>query len=329
MKAIIQTGYGSADVLALAEIERPQPSPGRVLVRVHAASLGAGDCLCVRGSPFPARIGIGLFSPKPDHVVGLDFAGVIGAVGVGVSGFKPGDLVYGECLGACAEYAVASATRIASMPSNLPFAEAAAIPTSACTALQGLRDHGRVRPGQRLLINGAAGGVGTFAVQLGKVFGAEVTGVCSPSHVELVRGLGADRVVDYTKEDFTIGASRYDVILDNVGNHSLSDARRALTPNGIHIPCSGRAGLGWMLRAALDAAFVRRQSAPFVGVADRESLAALAELIEAGKLRPVIDRMYPLAQTADAVRYLDGGHAGGKVVVSMVSGNLAQSGRSR
>ena len=234
-----------------------------------------------------------------------------------MTGFHPGDEVYGECRGSCAEYAVAKEGSIAHKPHNLTFEQAAAVPTSACTALQALRDHGKVRPGQKVLINGASGGVGPFAVQLAKAMGAEVTAVCSTRNVELVRSIGADHVIDYTREDFTKGGPRYEVILDNVASHSLSETRRALTPDGLLLPSSGHAGMGWIIGAALSAIFIRQQGRPFVAATNSESLLALGELIEAGKVTPVIDRTYPLADAPEAFRYLDEGHARGKVVVAV------------
>jgi NADPH:quinone reductase-like Zn-dependent oxidoreductase len=320
MRAVIQTGYGSADVMELKEIEKPAPGDGQVLVRVCAASLAAGDYFGMRGTPFPIRLVVGFPRPKKDHVVGLDFAGIVEAVGPNVSHFQPGDEVYGECRGSCAEYALAKEGGLAPKPANLSFEQAAAVPTSACTALQGLRDHGKVKPGDKVLINGASGGVGPFAVQIAKALGAEVTGVCSTRNVEMVRSIGADHVIDYTKEDFTKGGARYDVIMDNVGSHSLSAARRALTPTGVHIPSSGHAGMGWVIAASLEGIFVRQQAAPFVAATSSESLLALKDLIEAGRVAPVIDRTYRLGETAEAFAYLDEGHARGKVVIAVGPG---------
>jgi NADPH:quinone reductase-like Zn-dependent oxidoreductase len=317
MKAVIQTGYGSADVMQLKEVERPTPGEGEVLVRVMAASLAAGEYFGMRGKPFPIRFYIGFPKPKKDFVVGLDFAGVVEAVGPNVSRFRPGDEVYGECHGSCAGYAVADEGSIAPKPRNLTFQQAAAVPTSACTALQGLRDHGKVRPGQKVLVNGASGGVGPFAVQIAKALGAEVTAVCSTRSVEMVRSIGADHVIDYTKEDFTKGSPRYDVIMDNVASHSLSVTRRVLTPDGLHVPSSGHAGMGWIMAAALAGIFVRQQAAPFVAATNSESLFALKDLIEAGKVTPVVDRTYPLGETDQAFAYLDEGHARGKVVIAV------------
>lgn len=320
MNAVIQTGYGSADVMELKELDTPTPGDGEVLVRVMAASLAAGDYFGMRGKPFPIRFYIGFPKPKEDFVVGIDCAGIVEAVGPNVTRFQLGDEVYGACRGSCAEYAVAKEGGLAPKPANLSFEQAAAVPTSACTALQALRDHGKVRLGQTVLINGASGGVGPFAVQIAKVLGAEVTGVCSTRNVEMVRSIGADHVIDYSQEDFTQGGPRYDVILDNVASHSLSATRRVLTPNGLHVPSSGHAGMGWVIAASLAGLFVRKQVAPFVAATTSESLLALRELIEAGKVTPVIDRTYPLSEAAAAFAYLDEGHARGKVVIAVGSG---------
>ena len=319
MKAIIQTGYGSADVMKSGEVGKPAPGDGEVLVCVAAASLAAGEYYGMRGRPFPIRFYIGFPRPKKDFVVGLDCAGVVESVGNGVTRFKPGDAVYGECRGSCAEYAVAKESQIAPKPANLTFEQAAAVPTSASTALQALRDHGKVQPRDKVLINGASGGVGTFAVQIAKALGAEVTAVCSTKNVEKVRSIGADHVIDYTKVDFTKGSARYDVIVDNVASHPLAAARGVLTPTGLHLPSSGHAGMGWIIAAAFQAMFVRQQSSPFVAVTNSESLLALNEFIEVGKVTPVIDRTYPLSETADAFAYLDEGHARGKVVITITA----------
>jgi NADPH:quinone reductase-like Zn-dependent oxidoreductase len=317
MNAIVQTGYGSADVMEYRQVDKPTPGVGEVLVRVMAASLAAGEYFGMRGRPFPIRFHVGFPRPRPDFVVGIAFAGIVESVGEGVSDFCPGDAVYGECRGSCAELAVAAAGSIARMPLSLSFEQAAAVPTSACTALQALRDHGGVRPGQEVLINGASGGVGPFAVQIAKALGAEVTAVCSTPNVEVIRALGADRVIDYTREDFTEAGPRYDVILDNVASHSLSVTRRALKPDGLLLPSSSHAGMGWIIAAALSAMFVRQVGKPFVAVTNSATLRALNELIEAGKVMPVIDRVYPLRDTARALAYLDEGHARGKVVIAV------------
>jgi NADPH:quinone reductase-like Zn-dependent oxidoreductase len=317
MRAFVQTGYGSPDLIEPSEVEVPTPEAGDVLVRVRAASLAAGDYFMMRGKPFPARLAIGFPKPKKDHVVGLDFAGIVEAVGPGVTRFQLGDAVYGECRGSCAEYACAAADRIAHKPNSQTFEQAAAVPTSGCTALQGLRDQANVQPGQKVLINGASGGVGPFAVQIAKALGAEVTGVCSTRNVEMVGSLGADHVIDYTQEDFTQGGPRYDVIMDNVASHSLSECRRALTPDGVHIPSSGHAGMGWIIKASLTAPFVRRQGKPFVASNNSTDLAVLAEFIDAGKVTAVVDRVYPFDKIPEAFRYLDAGHARGKVVIAV------------
>ena len=252
--------------------------------------------------------------------MGLDFAGVIEAVGGGEHGLRPGDEVYGECRGSCAELAVAKVGAIAPKPPELTFSQAAAVPTSACTALLALRDHGQVRPGHAVLINGASGGVGPFAVQIAKALGAEVTAVCSTGAVELVRSLGADHVIDYTREDFTRAGPRYDVILDNVASHALSETRRALKPDGVLLPSSGHAGMGWVMAAAVSSMFVRQQGKPFMATTTTESLLALNALIEPGKVRPVVDRTYALRETGRAFAYLDEGHARGKVVITVGAG---------
>lgn len=317
MRAFIQTGYGSPDVIEARDLGMPAPGPGEVLVRVHAASLTAGDRFLMRGTPFPARLAVGFPRPKKDHVVGYDFSGIVEAVGAGTVSFAAGDAVYGECRGSCAEYACAEARRIAIKPSTLTFEQAATVPVSGCTALQALRDQANVTSGQKVLINGASGGVGPFAVQIARALGAEVTGVCSTRNVEMVRSLGASHVIDYTREDFTKSGPRYDVILDNVASHSLSETRRALAPGGIHIPSSGHAGMGWIISAALAAPFVRAQGKPFVATTTAEDLSELAELIDTGKVTVVIDEVFPFERTVGAFRRLDEGHAAGKLVIAV------------
>ena len=315
MNAIVQTGYGSSEVMKLCEVDVPAPAQGEVLVRVKAASLAAGEYFGMRGRPFPVRFYMGFPKPRPNFVVGIDFAGVVESVGDGVAEFGPGDEVYGECHGSCADYAVASVGSIAHKPRNLTFEQAAGVPTSACTALQALRDHGKLRGGQHVLINGASGGVGPFAVQIAKALGAEVTGVCSTHNVEMVRSTGADHVIDYTREDFTKGGPRYDLILDNVASHSLSETRRALKPEGMLLPSSGHAGMGWVIAASVSSMFVKQMGPVFMAKTNTESLSELRELIEAGKVTTVVDRTYRLAETAEAFAYLDAGHARGKVIV--------------
>jgi NADPH:quinone reductase-like Zn-dependent oxidoreductase len=317
MRAVIQTGYGSADVMRRAEIDKPEPGEGEVLVRVVAASLAAGEYFGMRGKPFLTRLYIGFPKPRKDYVVGIDCAGVVEAVGPNVTRLRPGEEVYGECRGSCAEYAVAKEGSLAPKPVSLTFEQAAAVPTSGCTAFQALRDHGKVQPGHKVLINGASGGVGPFAIQIAKALGADVTGVCSTRNVEMVSSIGADHVIDYTEEDFTKQTARYDVVLDNVASHSLSDVRGVLTPTGIHVPSSGHAGLSWVIAAFVSSVFVRQQGAPFVAVTDTRTLTALTELIESGNVAPIVDRTFELDETADAFAYLDTGHARGKVVIEI------------
>jgi NADPH:quinone reductase-like Zn-dependent oxidoreductase len=319
MKAIIQAAYGSPDVLALREIARPVVEDDGVLVRVYAAAIHAGDYFGVRGSPALVRLWIGFPKPKKDYVVGADVSGRVEAVGKNVARFSPGDEVFGQPGGGCAEYVCASADRFARKPVNLSFEQAAAVPVSALAALQGLRDAGNVQPGQKVLVNGASGGVGSFAVQIAKAMGAEVTGVCSTRNVGMVRSLGADHVIDYTQEDFTRGGPRYDLILDNVANRSFADCRRALTPRGKLIPNSGHAGLGYVVKAFVRSLFVAQQGRPFVAASKTEDLVALKELIEGGQVTPVIDRTYRLGEAPEAFRYLGEGHAKGKVVITVRS----------
>jgi NADPH:quinone reductase-like Zn-dependent oxidoreductase len=320
MKAIVQDRYGSPDVLEFRDIDKPVVNAGEVLVRVHAAGLHAGDCFIVRGAPFPVRLATGLLRPK-HGVPGLDLAGRVEAVGDDVEGFRRGDEVFGASTGTCAEYACAAEDKIALKPANLTFEEAASIPTSALAALRGMRDAGKVQPGQRVLVNGASGGVGTFAVQIAKSFGAEVTGVCSTRNVDMVRSIGADHVIDYTREDFTRRGQCYDLVLDNVENRSLSDCRRALTPNGTLILNSGTGakGIGFLIRLVrplLLSPFVRQSLRRYLSIPNHEDLVVLKELVESGKLRPVIDRTYPLRETPAALGYIEAGHARGKVVIT-------------
>ena len=316
MKAIVQDKYGSPDdVLQLREIDKPVVKDDDVLVRVRAAALHAGDYFCMRGVPYGVRMVVGLPKPK-NYVPGFDVAGHVEAVGKNVTRFQPGDEVFGACKGACAEYACAGEGKFVLKPANLAFEQAAAVPTSALAALHGLRDAGKVQPGQKVLINGASGGVGTFAVQIAKSFGVEVTGVCSTRNVDMVRSIGADHVIDYTKEDFTQSGRLYDLILDNVANRSFSDCRRALTPQGTLIPNTGHAGMGYVVKAFVLSAFVRQQGRPFIATPNTEDLVVLKELIESGKVTPVIDRTYPLSKTPEAMGYVGDGHARGKVVIT-------------
>ena len=315
MKAVVQTGYGSADVLELREIDTPTIGDDEVLLRVEAASIAAGDYFMMRGKPAMVRLFVGLFKPRKDYVVGLDVAGRVEAVGKNVTLWQVGDEVFGECKGACAEYARAAADKLAPKPSNLTSEQAAAVTTSAATAMKALRDAGKLRSGQKVLINGSSGGVGTFAVQIARALGAEVTAVCSTSNVDMVRSIGAGRVIDYTQEDPTQGEERYDVILDNVANHSLSAFKRVLTPEGILVSNSGHAGLGYIMKAGAVSMFSSHQAKPFVATPKTDDLVELKEMIEDGELMPVIDRTYPLDETSEAFRYADAGHVRGKVVI--------------
>jgi NADPH:quinone reductase-like Zn-dependent oxidoreductase len=316
MKAIIQNGYGSPDVFELKDIENPEVGEDGVLVRVKAAALHAGDYYTMRGEPYMVRFSAGWPKPK-DYVPGFDAAGQVEVVGNNVTRFQPSDEIFGACSRTCAEYVCASEDKFDLKPGHLSFEEAAAVPTSAVTALRGLRDAGRVQPGQRVLVNGASGGVGTFAVQIAKALGAEVTGVCSTGNLELVRSLGADNVFDYTQQDFTKSGERYDLILDQVANHSFSDLRQALAPNGAYIPNSGNAGLGFVITAFIRSLYSNQQGRPFLATPNSDDLRVLNELIESGQIKPVIDKTYPLSETPQAFRYLDQGHACGKVVITV------------
>jgi len=316
MKAIVQNDYGSTNVLKLKEVENPVVKENDVLASVSAAALNAGDVFSMRGSPWLARFTVGFPKPK-NYILGWDMAGRVQEVGDKVTRFKPGDEVYSSCSHTLAEYACAAEDEFAMKPANLSFEQAAAVPSAAITALQGVRDEGKLQPGQKVLINGASGGVGTFAVQIAKAFGAEVTGVCSTRNVDMVRSIGADHVVDYTQEDFTQSGQRYDLILDNVANRSFSDLRRALTPQGIIIPNSGHGGMGYVFKAYLLSPFMHQQGSPFMSTPNHEDLVVLKELIEADKITPVIDRTYPLSETPEAIRYLEEDHARGKVVITV------------
>jgi NADPH:quinone reductase-like Zn-dependent oxidoreductase len=319
MQAIVQDRYGSTEVLQSRDIAVPEIGASEVLVRVHAASIHVGDWILMTGSPFVMRLATGLRKPK-NRVPGTDFAGTVEAVGADVTRFRPGDDVFGWGAGAFAEFAHASEDQLVEKPRDLTFEQAAAIGVSASTALQLLRDDGAVQPGQKVLINGASGGVGTFAVQIAKALGAEVTGVTSTKNVEMVRSIGADHVVDYTQEDFTAGAERYDLILDNVGNHSMAQTRRALTPDGTLISNGGGHAdgkLGRTIRAMFASMVVRQQATPTVKTQNRDDLVALKDLVEAGKVTPVIDRTYPLNEAPAAIGHVAAGHARGTVVMTV------------
>jgi len=325
MKAIIQDAYGSADVLELRDIDQPVPKDNEVLVQVHAAGLHRGDWHVMTGLPYLIRLvvpDLGLRKPKV-RVRGMDVAGRVEAVGSNVTRFQPGDAVFGWCDGSFAEYAAAPEDNLAPKPANLTFEQAAAVPTSAFAALQGLRDSGQVQAGQKVLIIGAAGAVGSFAVQLAKAFGADVTGVCSTTQVDLVRSIGADDVIDYTRDDVTDGTRHWDLILDTAGHRSLSQLRRALTPKGtlVIVGSEGRGrwlgGFDRSLRAPLLSRFVGQRLRMLASTPRQEDLQTLRELIEAGKLTPVIGRTFPLGEVPEAIRALEAGHTRGKLVITV------------
>jgi len=322
VKAIIRDAYGSVDVLRLADIDQSVAGDADVLVRVHAAGVDQGVWHLMTGTPYVMRLaGFGIRAPK-NPLLGYDVAGRVEAVGAQVTEFQTGQEVFGTCRGSFAEYAVARPDRLLSKPDNVSFEEAAAVPISGYAALQAVREHGGVRPGQRVLIIGAGGGVGTLAVQIAKAEGAEVTGVCSASKTELVRSVGADHVIDYTREDFADGRNRYDVILDIAGNRSLSELRRALTPRGTLVIVGGEDAGNWLgvrrqLRAAALSPFVRQKLGFFISKERRQDLEELRRLLEAGTIRPVVDRTFPLEEVPAAIRYLRDGQARGKVVITI------------
>jgi len=324
MKAITHCEYGSSDVLKLEDVEKPVPNDNQLLVKVHAASVNPLD-LTIRG-PLLIRPLLGLRKPK-DTRLGVDYAGSVEAVGKNVTNFKPGGEVFGGKNGAIAEYVCVLADRaVVAKPGNMTFEQAAAVPVAAITALQGLRDKGKIQAGQKVLINGASGGVGTFAVQIAKSFGTEVTGVCSTRNVDLVRSIGADHVIDYTKEDFTRTDQRYDLIFDLVGNHSFSERRHILNPNGICV-MAGLGGAGWHegfatrllgeLNGYLRSRLVNQKFIAYIAQFNKADMSILADLMQTGKITPVIDRTFRFNETADALRYLETGHARGKVVINL------------
>src|SRR3989454_5222300 len=325
MKAIVYCDYGVAN-LKLEEIEKPVPNDDQILVRVRAASVNPYDWHFIEGTPKIMRaMGVGLRKPK-DTRLGVDFAGTVEAVGKNVTQFKPGDEVFGGKDGAFAEYVCPRADRaVALKPANITFEQAASVNIAGITALQALRDKGKVQPGQTVLINGASGGVGTFAVQIAKSFGADVTGVCSTKNVDLVRSLGADHVIDYTKEDFAKGEQRYDVILDNVPNHSLSECRRILNPNGKYVMIGGGGPndsrwigpFGRVINTMILSPFVSQKMGMMMADPSQKDLAVLADMMQSGKVKPVIDRTYKLSEVPEAIRYLEQGHARGKVVITV------------
>ncbi len=321
MKAIVYCDYGSPDVIKLEDIEKPAPGDDQVLVRVRAASVNPLDWHYMRGTPYVMRMGAGLRKPEVTRL-GVDFAGMVEAVGENVTQFKAGDEVFGGRTGAFGEYVAIPEGRLARKPRNMTFEQAASVPIAAITALQALRDHGKVQPGQKVLINGASGGVGTFAVQIAKWLGAHVTGVSSTRNVELVRSIGADQVIDYTREDFTQSGQRYDVIVDMVGNHSMSAYSRVLHPKGIYVMVGGPKGrwlapLDRVAQMVVYSAFVDQEMGMMLAKITKEDLTILGELMEAGKVTPVIDRRYKLNELPEAIRYLEEGHARGKVVITV------------
>jgi NADPH:quinone reductase-like Zn-dependent oxidoreductase len=321
MQAIVHSRYGPPDALELKDIDKPVINDDAVLVKVRAAAVGKGDWLTVQGLPYVARLRYGL--PNPKHPVpGFDVAGRIEAVGANVTQLQPGDEVFGWCDGSFAEYASVPQGQLAPKPANLSFEQAAAVPISGFAALQALRDTGGVQPGQQVVVIGASGGVGSFAVQLAKAFGAQVTGVCSTNSVDLVRSIGADQVIDYTQQDFTRTGQRYDLILEMAGNRSLAELRRALTPKGTLVLVGGSGGRWFMgtgrtLRAVLVSPFVGQRLRSFLSKPRGADLEVLKELLEAGKLTPVIDRTFPLSETAEAIRYVGERSTQGKTVITV------------
>jgi NADPH:quinone reductase-like Zn-dependent oxidoreductase len=326
MKAVVYTDYGPPDVLQIRDIKKPVPNDDQVLVKIRAASVNPYDWHFIRGTPYVMRMMIGGLRKPKDPRVGVDYAGTVEAVGKNVTVFKPGDEVFGNRTGAFAEYVCARADRaMALKPASVTFEQAASVPVAALTALQGLRDHGKVQPGQKVLINGASGGVGTFAVQIAKTLGADVTGVCSGRNVDLVRSIGADHVIDYTKEDFTKSNERYDVILDNVGTQPLSGFRRVLKPEGICVMIGGGGPNegNWVgpmsrpIKAKLMSPFIDQKIGMMMAEGNKDDLTILADLMQSGKVTPVIDRTYPLSEIREAVRYVETGRARGKVIITI------------
>jgi NADPH:quinone reductase-like Zn-dependent oxidoreductase len=322
MKAIVYHNYGSPDVLHLEEVAKPTPKDDEVLIKVSAASINAADWHMLRADPFLARLYNGLLKPKRT-ILGSDVAGRVEAVGKNVRQFQPGDEVFGDLFengwGGFAEYACAREDGVVVKPASVTFEDAAAVPLAGVTALQGLRDKGQIQPGQKVLINGAGGGVGTFAVQIAKAFGAEVTGVCSTKNVDMVRSLGADYVIDYTKEDFTENGQQYDLILAANGYHPISAYKRALHPGGIYVMTGGSGAQ--MVQAMFLGPWIsmtgEKKMGNLMAKPDKKDLAFLKELLEEGKIVPVIDRRYPLSEVAEAIRYLEEGHAKGKVIITV------------
>ena len=324
MKAVVQDRFGPPHTMQMLSVDRPEIGSGEVLLKVHAAAVNPYDWHMVRGDPRVARLmgGVGLTKPKA-RIAGVDVAGRVLDVGSDVHDLRPGDEIFGFALGAFAEYAIADAALVVPKPAGLTFEQAAALPMAAVTALHAIRDRGKVQSGQRVLVNGAAGGVGTFAVQIAAALGAEVTGVCSARNTDMVRNIGATHVIDYGSEDFADGTRQYDVILDNVGNRIIRDLRRAATPTGIVIVNGGGSpghiigAVGSILRAAIVNLFVRQQITMVPTTWSRDDLLAVTEMVDTGTLRPVIDRTYPLADAAAGLQHVEAGHARGKVVITV------------
>jgi NADPH:quinone reductase-like Zn-dependent oxidoreductase len=323
MQAIVYRRYGSPDVLELEEIPKPTPADGQVLIRVHAASVNPYDWHFLRGTPSFIRLFIGMRRPRSPRL-GADVAGVVESVGAKVAQFKPGDAVFGTAKGSFAEYACATASQLAAKPTEISFEQAACLPIAGITALQGVRDKGRVQTGQTVLINGAAGGVGTFAVQIAKSLGTRVTGVCSTRNVELLRSIGADEVIDYTREDFARSTRRYDLLFDLVGNRTLTDSLCAVQPHGTFISCGGGGPdrstvdlLAQLLQNTIRSRFVSQKMPGLLAKINREDLAILADLVQRGTVIPIVDRTYSLHETAEAVRHVESGHVRGKVVIAV------------
>ena len=317
MKAIVLNEYGSAENLLLTEVPKPIVKEKEILVKIHATAINAGDSFSMRGSPWVVRFMAGFPKPKKNYILGWDMAGTVEETGAQVTRFKPGDEVYASSSGTFAEYAVVEEDKAEFKPSTLSFEQAAAVPTAGVTALHALRNTGKDLAGKKVLINGASGGVGSFAVQIGKMLGAEVTGVCSTKNVEMVRSLGADHVIDYTREDFSKNEGEYDFILDNVANRSLSDLKRALSPNGIIQPNSGHGGMGYVVKVFFLGFFSSKIGSMFVSNPNGKDLNELKGLIEAGKLRPVIEKEYSLEKAPEALAYQDTGHVAGKLVINV------------
>jgi NADPH:quinone reductase-like Zn-dependent oxidoreductase len=323
MKAALYKTYGPPDVVQVEDVEKPVPKDDEVLIKVRAASVNPLDWHFMRGTPYVVRLAAGLRKPK-DQRLGVDVAGNVEAVGRNVTQFKPGDDVFGSCRGAFAEFVCTSESALVAKPNNVTFEQAASVPVAALSALQGLRHSGKIQPGQKVLINGASGGVGTFAVQIAKSFGADVTGICSTRNVDMVRSIGADCVIDYTREGFTKSGQRYDLFLDCVGNHSLSACARVLNPKGTYIPVGGEGGR-WMIDALARALttlvlsrFVSQKLvAFFLAKLNKEDLTIISDLMATGKLTPVIDKRYKLREVPDAIRYLEARHARGKVLITL------------